>query len=147
LIPLVAVAGGRWWPFLLVLPITLVPIAGKTIRNLVVESQAINPAAGWLLYGIAPVVVTTVVALWFARQIGRGLPGREFARWTLLINAWLYFSLNYAFFRFPWPWEKWTARTPNAIVYAICVLGLSLACLTIGRRRQQSARRDARADD
>src|SRR5688572_31442487 len=34
-IPLIAVASARWWPFMLALPITLVPIAGKTLRNLV----------------------------------------------------------------------------------------------------------------
>ena len=51
-IPLVAVASGRWWPVLLVLPITLVPIAGKTIRSLVYQSHAIGSAAGWMLYGV-----------------------------------------------------------------------------------------------
>lgn len=138
LIPLVAVAGGRWWPFLLVLPITLVPIAGKTIRQLVVESHAIGPLAGWSVYGVLPVLLTTAVALGFGRQVGHGGSGREFARWTLLINAWLYFGLNYAFFRFPWPWEQWTGRTPNAIAYTICVLGLTVACLMIGRRRRET---------
>src|SRR5262249_59876145 len=29
-IPVVAVAGGRWWPYLLILPITTLPIPGKT---------------------------------------------------------------------------------------------------------------------
>lgn len=137
LIPLIAVAGGRWWPFLIVLPITLVTIAGKTIRNLVFESPAISPTAGWMLYGTLPVLLTTAAAIWFVRQIGRELSGREFARRALLINAWLYFGLNYAFFRFPWPWEKWTGRTPNAIAFTVCVLGLTLACLRIGRRRAQ----------
>ena len=33
-IPMFAVAGGRWWPFLQVLPLTAIPIAGKTIRAL-----------------------------------------------------------------------------------------------------------------
>jgi hypothetical protein len=139
LIPIIAVAGGRWWPFLLVLPVTLVPIAGKTIRNLVYESHAVSPEAGWVLYGVLPVVLTTAAALGFARQVGRGLSGREFARWTLLLNAWLYFGLNYAFFRFPWPWEKWTGRTPNAMAFTVCVLGLTLACLTIGRSKQSSS--------
>jgi hypothetical protein len=135
-IPLIAVAGGRWWPFLLALPITLVPVAGKTIRNLVYESQVIGLVPGWLLYGFLPLVITTGAALWFARQMDRGFSGREFTRRALLLSAWLYFGLNYAFFRFPWPWQKWTGRTPNAIVFTICVVGLTIACLTIGRRRQ-----------
>lgn len=138
LIPLIAVAGGRWWPFLLVFPVTVVPIVGKTIRELVYDSHAVGPAMGWVVYGVVPVLLTTTAAFWFGRQVERrGLSGREFARWALLINAWLYFGLNYAFFRFPWPWEKWTGRTPNAIVFTVCVLAITLACLTIGRRHQE----------
>ncbi|MCL4787742.1 MAG: hypothetical protein KJ070_13265 [Verrucomicrobia bacterium] len=137
-IPLIAVAGGRWWPFMLALPITLVPIAGKTIRDLVYEHHVIGPVAGWTLYVIVPVLVTTAAAIWFARQSGSGFGGREFTRRVLLLNAWLYFGLNFAFFRFPWPWEKWTGRTPNALAFAICVVGLTIACLTLGRRGQQS---------
>ncbi len=145
LIPLVAVASGRWWPFLLALPVTVVPIAGKTIQNLVYESHALNPVPGWLLYGVLPLALTTGAAVWFARQLGRGLGGGEFARRALLLSAWLYFGLNFAFFRFPWPWEKWTARTPNAMAFTVCVLGLTLACLTLGRGRQQSPASDASA--
>jgi hypothetical protein len=137
-IPLIAVASGRWWPFLIALPVTLVPIAGKTIRRLVYESHAISPAAGWFLYGVVPVVLTTAAAIWFACQIGRRLSGREFARRALLINAWLYFGLNFAFFGFPWPWLKWTARTPNALAFTMCVAGLTVACLSIGRRRKSA---------
>lgn len=137
-IPMIAVAGGRWWPFLITLPVTLVPIAGKTIRDLVYEGPRIGPAAGWFIYGVLPVVLTTLAALWFARQVKHGLSGRAFARRALLLNAWLYFSLNYAFFNFPWPWEKWTSRTPNALAFTVCVLGLTLVCLTIGRKFRPS---------
>lgn len=135
-IPMVAVAGGRWWPFLLALPITALPIAGKTIESLVLEGHVIGTVPGLLLYGILPLAITTGAAIWFARQIGGDLAGREFARRGLLLSAWLYFALNYAFFRFPWPWEKWTSRTPNSIAFTICVLGLTVACLTIGRHAQ-----------
>ena len=133
-IPLIAVAGGRWWPFLIALPITLVPIAGKTIRILVHEAHVIGAVPGWLLYGFLPLAITTTAAIWFPSQVGRGFSGREFARRALLLNAWLYFGLNYAFFGFPWPWEKWTGRTPNALAFTVCVVGLTIACLTIGRR-------------
>ncbi len=139
-IPMVAVAGGRWWPFLLALPVTLVPIAGKTIRDLVYEGHCIGPTAGWFFYAILPAVLTTLAALWFARQVNRGIGGREFARRALLINAWLYFGLNYAFFNFPWPWAKWTSRTPNALAFTICVVGLTLASLTIGRHGEKILR-------
>ena len=83
-IPMIAVAGGRWWPFLLALPITAVPIVGKTIRNLVCESHAIGLVPGWMLYGVLPVALTTAAAIWFARQLGReslrcvSMPGGRF---------------------------------------------------------------------
>lgn len=134
-LPMVAVAGGRWWPVMMALPVTLVPIGGKTIRDLVYEGHRIGPTAGWFFYGILPMALTTLAAFWFVRQLDRGFGGREFARRVLLLNAWLYFGLNYAFFNFPWPWQPWTSRTPNSIAFTICVLGLTSACLTIGRRR------------
>ena len=132
-IPLVAVASGRWWPVLLVLPITLVPIAGKTIRSLVYQSPAIGPAAGWMLYGVLPVLIATAVAVWFLRRATRASSGREFARIALLVNVWIYFGVNYAFVRFPWPWQPWTTRTPNSLVFLVCAVGLTVACWRIGR--------------
>ena len=94
LIPIVAVAGGRWWPFLLVLPGTLVPIAGKTIRTLAYDAHAIDPAVGWVLHGVLPVLLTTAAAVWFARHVEGLVSGREFARRSLLFSAWLYFGLT-----------------------------------------------------
>lgn len=140
LIPLVAVAGGRWWPFLLAFPVTALPIAGKTIRELAYKADGIGVAQGWLLYGVLPMAIMVGAAVWFGRQLGRELTGREFARRALLLSAWFYFALNYAFFEFPWPWAKWTARTPNAIVFTICVFGLTAACLYLCRRQQPAMR-------
>ena len=51
---------------------------------------------------------------------------------TLVTMAWLYFGLNLAFFRFPWPWAEWTARTPNALVFLACAIVVTLLA---GRRR------------
>jgi len=45
-IPLVAIAGHDRWPRWVLLPVTLLPIAGKMIRHLVYETPAINPVAG-----------------------------------------------------------------------------------------------------
>lgn len=134
LIPLVAVAGGRWWPFLAPLPVVMLPIAGKTIRALVYgPTAATGPIVGWLVYGVLPVLATVAAAIWWGRRLEHGLPGREFARRALLLSAWLYFALNFAFFRFPWPWETWTGRTPNAVAFALCLAGLTLAAVLIGR--------------
>lgn len=133
LIPLVAVASGRWWPLLMVLPITLVPIAGKTIRHLVHQAHAIGPAAGWMIYGVLPLLLTTAAAFWCARRADRQSSGRECVRAALVVNAWLYFGLNFAFVRFPWPWQTWTTRTPNSLVFFVCAVGLTVACWRIGR--------------
>jgi hypothetical protein len=59
-------------------------------------------------------------------------------RGALLVNAWTYFGLNFGFFAFPWPWEKWTTRTPSALVFAVCLAGLTLAALRLGRGRAAS---------
>jgi hypothetical protein len=79
------------------------------------------------------VLITTAVALWVSRQANRGSSGREFARIALIVNVWLYFGLNYAFVRFPWPWQPWTTRTPTSLVFFVCAVGLTVACWRIGR--------------
>ncbi|MFO0808830.1 MAG: hypothetical protein U0746_09425 [Gemmataceae bacterium] len=128
LIPAVAVTGGRLWPYLLILPITAIPIAGKTVRQLVYREPEVAVGTGWLIYVTLPLAVTTAVALAFARPASRSRDARPFLRSCLLLTTWLYFGLNFAFFRFPWPWNAWTSRTPNAIVYTICALGLTALC-------------------
>ena len=133
LIPVVAVTGGRWWPYLLVLPIAALPIAGKTLRQLAYREPTIAPLPGWLLYIVLPLAVTIIVAVVFARASERGREAETFLRPALLLATWLYFGLNFAFFHFPWPWSAWTARTPNAIVFTLCALGLSATALFIAR--------------
>ena len=109
-------------------------------------------AAGRLVpYAILPLLLTTAVALWFARSASRRLPAREFARTALLVNTWIYFTLNFAFARFPWPWQAWTPRTPNALIFFVCAIGLTVACLRTVRRGRFSwvhnvRRRSAQAD-
>ena len=128
-IPIVAVAGGRWWPYLMALSLTLVPIAGKTVGILVYENSAINPIAGWSLYLVLPLVLVTFAAIWFAQKAVAGQTGRDFARQALLLVTWVYFLLNYAVFRFPWPWSDWTSRTPNGIIFTVCAIGLTVLAL------------------
>ena len=126
-IPIIAVAHGGWWPYLLMLPIAALPIVGKTLRQLVYTERGIPLLPGWLIYVVLPLTVTTIAALMFARAAHRDREAHTFLRPTLLLVTWLYFGLNFAFFHFPWPWMPWTARTPNAIVFALCALGLTAA--------------------
>ncbi|MFH1737828.1 MAG: hypothetical protein ABIH23_02385, partial [bacterium] len=132
-IPIVAIAGGRWWPYLMVFPVTLLPIAGKTVYELVYQKSAIDPTLGWLVYLVIPLFLAIAAAVRFGRQPATRQTGRDFARFALLLNTWVYFYLNYAFFRYPWPWADWTGRTPNGIIFTVCALGLTAAALT-GRR-------------
>lgn len=132
LIPLVAVAGGRRWPFW-VIPVTALPILGKTIRELAYEAHAIAPVWGWLVYGVLPLVLMIGLAGWAVRRSDAGAAAAQVLRPALLVCTWFYWALNFAFFRFPWPWESWTARTPNALAFLLCAVGLTIGCGALRR--------------
>ncbi|MEE2946808.1 MAG: hypothetical protein VX392_00685 [Verrucomicrobiota bacterium] len=126
LIPLLLCVQGRWGPYLQLLPITLLPIAGKTLRALV------DPAAysvTWLAYLFLPMMIATTIAVWFARQAKPSGEHPYFIRCALLFCVWVYHDLNFAFFSFPWPWEGWGGRHPNATIFFVCMLGLSAVAL------------------
>jgi len=133
LIPMVAVATGRLWPAWLMFPVTLIPIAGKTFNHLAVEDTAGGPILGAVVLVTLPLAVSVWMAVdWLRRQsdVSATVP---LLRRALLVSAWLYFGLNFAFFRFPWPWQAWTARTPNALYYALAVAVITVVALN-GRR-------------
>jgi hypothetical protein len=134
ILPLALVVGGRYSPYLMSLPIVAFPIAGKTLREMSYYHQEIPLAYGWSLLFLLPVVFLALAAIYLARRggnplAGDGESGQSFARWSLLLTSWTYFALNFVFFRYPWPWEPPTSRTPNAIVFAVCLVLLTLACL------------------
>ena len=139
IIPMVAIVGGRWWPYLQIFPITLLPIAGKTLRQLVYHEQAIGPVGGWALYLVVPMSIAVLFAIGAVRKRAGGELGNAFLRYALLCCTWLYFLLNYAFFHFPWPWAQWTGRTPNGIIFTVYALGLTAMVLMAGRRDMDSA--------
>ena len=102
LIPLVCCVRGRWWPYLQLLPITLLPIAGKTLRSLVYRAEnPIDLSVGWLAYLILPMLLATTFAVSFARKAGPAGGHTAFIRNALLFCTWMYFGLNFAFFGFP----------------------------------------------
>lgn len=127
LIPWIAVSGGGPWPRWLIFPVTLLPIAGKTIRQLVYAEQNIAPIWGWLFYGVIP-IAAAIAASWFtsAKSEPQSRTTASRAAWTLLFGTWMYFALNFAFVHFPWPWAKWTGRTPNVILFTLFAAGLSI---------------------
>ncbi len=125
LLPTICVAGGRWSAYLMLLPITALPIAGKTYRQLVINELTVTPMVGCFIYLVFPLVLTTLVAIALAQSSKRNPSAESGLRIMLFVTAWLYFWLNFAFFKFPWPWQDWTARTPNAVVFSICLIGLT----------------------
>jgi hypothetical protein len=125
IVPIVASTRGRWWPYFLILPLTLLVIAGKTVRQLVYKEESISPEAGWFWYLIFPMAIMTTFALWYAIRNRRGRSTPHFSAVALLLCVWTYFLLNYAFFHFPWPWAEWTYRTPNGIIFTIYAFGLT----------------------
>lgn len=134
-LPLVGVMAGRWWPLWILFPITLLPIAGKTFRNLVIEQGKLDMAAGTGVFLILPIGIALWMLWTVGRRANRGVETVRLVRPTLLYGAWMYFGLNYAFFQFPWPWATWTARTPNALFYTIALAGLTYA---VWRRRTEA---------
>jgi len=130
-LPIVAIAGGRLWAWLVIFPITLIPIAGKTLHRLVLEESAIATTPGWLSLLIVPVAVATLAALWAYRRSEAGRPAAAVLPQALLLTTWTYFGLNFAFCDFPWPWAPWTARTPNSLVFALCAFGLTAGALLL----------------
>lgn len=124
LLPVVCVAGDRRWPYWIP-AITVFPVAGKTVREMVYDNHTVSPGLGWILYLVIPCAVSVALAWWLQRERRPEAPARVSLAPMLLLYAWTFFLLNYAFFRFPWPWVTWTARTPNALIYTACVLGLT----------------------
>ena len=121
-LPLALVTEGRWAPALVALPVTLLPIAGKTIRRLVYEQQAIAPWLGWVAYVLLPVGMACGVAWWLVRRTDRRPGEGRAARVALLFATWTYLGLNFAFFEYPWPWAPWTGRTLHALVFFACAV-------------------------
>jgi hypothetical protein len=124
-IPVVAVAGGTRWSYWVILPLVTLPIAGKTVVELVYRNSVVGAVFGWLVYLVLPLLVTGLASAWFSRPDWRCRPARDIVRPSLLLMTWLFFGINFAVFRFPWPWAEWTARTPNALVFMVCAVGLT----------------------
>ena len=137
IIPIVVCACVRWWPFFIMFPITLLPIAGKTFNQLALQEHAINPVFGGIIYLIIPILLAIMMVYWLGKI--QSQLGDKCIRYALLFNTWIYFLLNYGFFHYPWPWAQWTSRTPNGIIFTLCTLGLTAAALVIGREKCQQA--------
>ena len=133
-LPLVGVAGGRFWPYLMLFPVAAGPIVGKTLRQMSYENPEISVSVGWFTLVLIPISILFIAATWLIWQGMKNQSARVFAAIGLLVTTWLYFGLNSVFFRFPWPWKEWTSRTPNQIIFSVCAISLSLAAFVLGAR-------------
>lgn len=131
-IPMVGAAGGIWWPYWVILPLVTMPIAGKTVVELVYNDAVMAPLSGWILYLVLPLAATTLASMTFSRANWRSRPAHVIVRPVLLLATWLFFGLNFAMFHHPWPWTEWTQRTPHALVFAVCAVGLTWLALRSG---------------
>lgn len=136
IMPMVAIASTRWAPYAVAIFVTLFPIAAKTLQMLAYENTVIDPVMGWIIYLIFPSIIGIAAAIWFYRQALQGQNGQGFARRALLLATWMYFLLNFAVFRYPWPWTAWTARTPNALIFTVCAAGLTALCVLRAAREE-----------
>lgn len=127
LIPMVAILGGRYWPYLVALPITALPIAGKTLRNISYREPIVPEIWGWILLVILPVAAAGVLALRLARRGQGGQDGRGFCRTTLAAAILLYLAFSFAELEFPGPWVPASDGTLLTAVFG--VLGAALAGL------------------
>ena len=129
LLPIVAILGGRYGAYFYALPIVALPIAGKTLRELAYRNAEIPLIPAWILLVALPLAAMVAAAWWFARRSQRGQSGTDYARGGLVLSTCLYWSLNFAFFRFAWPWQPWTARTPSGLIFTVCAITLILAAI------------------
>jgi len=148
-LPILAVALGLRWAAWVILPLTVLTIGGKTFLGFAGETGGVPRALWFLLYVVLPVGVCGLVSRWVIRDCRSRQSSHRWLRTVLLLNVGLYLGLNFAFFRFPWPWIPWTARTPNALFFLLAAGVLAWIGLEAGRCRPavtggvESPRRDA----
>lgn len=130
-IPIVGIVGGRYWPYVLLLTVVAVPICGKELRALCYgDEPQFSWQVGWLLFVMIPIGITLVASTWLIAGSLRQMTAQRFAAVALAINTLLYFGLNTCFFNFAWPWDEWTGRTPNQVIFMVCALCLLATALS-----------------
>lgn len=137
-LPVIAIVGGRYWPYLVLLPIVVAPIAGKTLRTVCYRETLIPVDVGWFALVEIPMAVAVCGAVWLICGSLRDQPANRFAAVALLLTTWLFYGLNTVVFEFAWPWKalgEWTVRTPNQLIFSVCAVSLTLAAMWLGPRR------------
>ena len=80
------------------LPVTLLPIAGKTLKHVVYDNKLVEEGMGWAFLLIVPMTLALVLSLFWADPKRLNNNGLAFSKSLLVINALTYYLLNFAFF-------------------------------------------------
>ena len=142
LLPIAALMFDARCAVLVLLPVTLMPIAGKTYAQLVTDEHYSAALIGMVFYLVVPLVSAVVVALWAGRKRNLESPAQQSAPLVLVIAALVLWGLNFEFFHRPWPWIEWTYRTPNNLFFTaalMALLGLAVRRALLARRAEKSA--------
>ena len=130
LIPVVCIVGGRYWPYLYALPLIALPMAGITHKSM----DGVHVYTDAMLFLILPLLVMIIAALFFQYRGRRDQSGRTFARYGLIISAFVYYSLNFVFFGYPWATLPMTGRHTNNWIFSRCVEVLIFGALLLHRK-------------
>ena len=133
MIPMIAIAGGRYSPFLYVLPIVALSIIVKTFLAVCRDADFVGTSAGLIFVVTIPLVLLIHFALRLGNRTLDDMSARNFARFGLLLTSALYFWLNFAFLGFQWQWwSDWKgmlAQKTSGGIYIVGWVVLSLAAL------------------
>ncbi|OHB80507.1 MAG: hypothetical protein A2W31_00745 [Planctomycetes bacterium RBG_16_64_10] len=135
ILPMIGIVGGRFWPYLMLLPIVAAPVAGKTLRMMSYDTEAIPLGVGWLTLVEIPMGIMLCAAVWLICRGARNQATNRFAAVGLLLTSWLFFGLNTVVFDCAWPWKEWTGRTANQVIFSVCTIALTMAAVVCGLRR------------
>ena len=138
IIPMAAIVGGRYWPFLYVFPIVAAPIAVKTFWAVCRNTDFYGTSLGLTAIVSLPLILLTYLALDYGKRSKMGIGARPFAGIGLALTATIYFWLNFTFFSFPWQWwidwKGWVGRANSGAIYLIAWIALTVAAFVYGRK-------------
>jgi hypothetical protein len=113
-IPLACSLFGRRAPWIMLLPLAIIPMVGLTLRHAVYESGFLSSDSGWLLVAAVPVAVACAGATWIIADDEEHVGGRAGVPLgvAFLISVVTFFGLAAVMLDLAWPWSTPTPKTP-----------------------------------
>lgn len=104
LVPMVVMVGGRYAPFLYILPIVALSIIVKTYLAKFLQADFLATSLGLVFLETLPLALLIWLAFYFAHRGTVGGSARRFAGICLAVTSTLYFWMNFTIFSLPWDW-------------------------------------------